>query len=124
MNDVKATSSRSWNSSLEVDEQCHADHDQDERDDPAGNECDLDVRRRSVFAIRSDLLQSCRLLARMPNETFDFGRDDLAELDLVRVPSASCSNSPMRAAVLIQSRPVCCTTCRHRFRRSQAIESR
>ena len=69
-----------------MDEQRNADHDQDERDDPPGDECDLEVRRRSVLPTRGDLFQSCRLLARMPNETLDFGLDDLAERGLVRRP--------------------------------------
>src|SRR6266852_4358106 len=73
-------------SGLEIDEQRDADQDEYERNDPAGDERDLDERRRSVLAICGDLFQACCLRPRMTDEASDFGLDDLAGLEFVSRP--------------------------------------
>jgi hypothetical protein len=74
-------------SGFEVDEQSDANQDDHERDDPAGDERDLEERRRSVLAVFGDLFQACRLRPRMAHEASDFGLDDLAGLEFVPGPS-------------------------------------
>jgi hypothetical protein len=50
----------------------HADHNEHERDHPPRDERYLDVGRRSMLSVGCNLLRASRLLARMPNEAFDF----------------------------------------------------
>src|SRR5258708_6967495 len=73
-------------SGFEIDEQRDANQGEDERNDPAGDERDLDERRRSVLALCGDLFQACCLRPRMTDEASDFGLDDLAGLEFVWPP--------------------------------------
>jgi hypothetical protein len=73
-------------SGFEIDEQRDPNQDEYERNDPAGDERDLDERRRSVLAICGDLFQACCLRSRMADEASDFGLDDLAGLEFVSRP--------------------------------------
>ncbi len=73
-------------SGFEIHEQRDANQDEYERNDPAGDERDLDERRRSVLAICGDLFQACCLRPRMTDEASDFGLDDLAGLEFVSRP--------------------------------------
>src|SRR6476659_4697031 len=73
-------------SGFEIDEQRDENQDEYEWNDPAGDERDLDERRRSVLAICGDLLQACCLRPRMTDEASDFGFDDLADLEFVLRP--------------------------------------
>jgi hypothetical protein len=57
-----------------------------ERNDPAGDERDLDERRRAVLASCGDPFQTCCLPPRMTDEASDFGLDDLAGLEFVLRP--------------------------------------
>jgi len=73
-------------SAFEIDEQRDANQDEYERNDPAGDERDLDERRRSVLAICGHLFQACCLRLRMTDEAPDFGLNDVAGLEFVSRP--------------------------------------
>src|SRR5437870_13617970 len=65
-------------SGLQIDEQRDANQDEYEWNEPAGDQRDLDERRRSVLAVCGDRFQACCLRARMMYEASDLALDDLA----------------------------------------------
>src|SRR6266566_141746 len=73
-------------SGLQIDEQRDANQDEYEWNEPAGDQRDLDERRRSVLSGCGDLFQACCLRARMTDEASDLVLDDLAGLELVARP--------------------------------------
>src|SRR2546421_6560876 len=85
-------------SGFEIDEQRDANQDEHEWNEPAGDQRDLDERRRSVLAIFSNLFQACCLGPRMTDKASDFGLDDLAGLELVSRPIVLAHAAALTAA--------------------------
>src|SRR5882724_972800 len=86
-------------SGLEIEEQRGANQDEYEWNEPAGDQRDLDERRRSVLADCGDLFQACCLRARMTDEASDLVLDDLAGLELVSRPIVLAHAAALTAAL-------------------------